>query len=184
MQDLTPAGQQLVSDAANRHGFSQDAVRGLLSAIGYGGGTMAQFNHLEFGGMGQWSPGMIMIGDMFNNGLKFRVESLCRDLADGMRGSDLFAAPAQVSAGGGGSGHWWPAGLGSPSSSGGQNDMRYAVFPQSRRLAVQSGGNVAVYDTGDHSISGVSQQQAGTQTLSFSSQFGQFSTLSLPLIHD
>jgi hypothetical protein len=31
---------------------------------------------------------------------------------------------------------------------------------------------VRVYDTGDHRIGGVSQQQGATQTLSFSSQLG------------
>jgi hypothetical protein len=32
--------------------------------------------------MGQWSRGgMIMIGDMFNQGLKHRVDTLCKELA-------------------------------------------------------------------------------------------------------
>ena len=29
---------------------------------------------------------------------------------------------------------WWPADLGDPSTSGAQNDMRYAFFPDERRL--------------------------------------------------
>jgi hypothetical protein len=38
---------------------------------------MAQFSHPEFGGSGQWMRGgMSMIGDMFNSGLKSRVDSL------------------------------------------------------------------------------------------------------------
>jgi hypothetical protein len=30
---------------------------------------MAQFSHADFGGMSQWSPGMSMVGDMFNTHL-------------------------------------------------------------------------------------------------------------------
>jgi hypothetical protein len=68
---------------------------------------------------------------------------------------------------------WLPAGLGSPSASGAQNGMRYAFFPQQRRLAIQQqeGGDVVQYDTGDHAISGVSQQSSSSSPL-FSSQHG------------
>jgi Short C-terminal domain len=50
--------------------------------------------------------------------------------------------------------------------------MRYAVFPGSRRVAVEQGGKVAIYDTGDHRIGGVSQQQSGDQAVTFTSQHG------------
>jgi hypothetical protein len=36
--------------------------------------------------MGQWSQGgMIMIGDMLNQGLKYRVDALCNELAGILR---------------------------------------------------------------------------------------------------
>ena len=54
---------------------------------------------------------------------------------------------------------WWPDGLGEPSATGSQNDLRYAYFAASRRLAVQKGGTTTLYDTGDHRIGGVSQHQ-------------------------
>ncbi|WP_426148314.1 hypothetical protein [Polaromonas sp. DSR2-3-2] len=68
---------------------------------------------------------------------------------------------------------WWPKGLSSPSSSGSQNGVRYAFFPDQRRLAVEQDGNLKQYDTGEHRISGVSQAQ-GSQggDLRFSSQSG------------
>ena len=70
------------SEIAQRHGFSADAARAVTDALRHGGGHMAQFNHPELGGMGQWSAGgMLMIGDMFNHALKARVDALCRDLA-------------------------------------------------------------------------------------------------------
>ena len=68
---------------------------------------------------------------------------------------------------------WWPKDLGKPSTSGGQNDVRYAFFPDSHRLAIQRDGQVTVYDSGDHEISGVSQAQGGTSSLAFSSQKGE-----------
>ena len=74
--------------------------------------------------------------------------------------------------------------VGQPSSSGGQNDFRYAYFPSTRRLAVQEAGQLRIYDTQDHQIGGVSQQQSGYgSSFTFSSQYGQFSVESLPLIY-
>src|SRR4030095_6763772 len=31
---------------------------------------------------------------------------------------------------------WWPNGLGHPVAVGGQNDLRYAIFPETRRLVI------------------------------------------------
>jgi hypothetical protein len=43
---------------------------------------MAQFDHRELGGAGQWMPGgMTMVGDMFNHGLKAKVDGLCSELS-------------------------------------------------------------------------------------------------------
>ena len=56
---------------------------------------------------------------------------------------------------------WWPDGLSNPSSSGAQNDLQYAFFPQQRRLAIRKAGAVQQYDTGELSISGVGQSQSG-----------------------
>jgi hypothetical protein len=157
-----------ILDIANRHGFSPEAGRVIAEALRHGGGRMAQFNHPELGGMGQWAAGgMIMIGDMFNNALKARVDALCRDIAaaPGPLPATAEQQPSQIS-------HWWPDGLGTPSATGAQNDMRYACFPESRRLAVMHAGHVRVYDTGDHRIGGFSQQQSGSQSLTFTGQTG------------
>ncbi len=67
---------------------------------------------------------------------------------------------------------WWPDGLGAPSSSGSQNGMRYAFFGKARRLVIETEGTVKVYDSGEHRISGVSQQDGGSRSLSFSSDDG------------
>ena len=69
---------------------------------------------------------------------------------------------------------WWPDELGQPASSGGQNDTRYAFFPDHRRLAIQRNGEVALYDSGDHRIQGVSQEGGvGDRPLAFTSQEGE-----------
>jgi hypothetical protein len=157
-----------IAEIARRHGFSADAARVVAEALRRGGGSMAQFSHPELGGMGQWVVGgMLMIGDMFNNALKARVDALCRDLA-----AATGPVPAAAEQHPGHTGHWWPEGLGSASATGAQNDMRYACFPEARRLAVMRDGQVRVYDTGEHRINGFSQQQSGTQILTFTSQIG------------
>ena len=76
---------------------------------------------------------------------------------------------------------WWPKGLSKPSSSGSQNGVRYAFFPDQRRLAVEQGGKVSQYDTGEHRISGVSQAQGSNNggALRFSSQSGDVDLASL-----
>lgn len=212
MQQLTTEGTRLVEDLARRHGFSIDAVTAMVMACATSGGGMAQFNHPEFGGMGQWTNGgMIMIGDMFNNALKARVDALCRDIAGflahdpllqpvgggqwqsqssgtsgsmggsmgGASGTSLFIAGSGNRFGG-----WWPADLGQPSSTGQQNNIRYAVFPTTRRLAIDIGGTVTVYDTLDHQIGGVSQQQGGDASLTFTSQYGVVYVRDLPVVGD
>ncbi len=97
MQNLTPEGLRIVTDAATRHGVSLEAALAALGALAQGQGRQAQFDHPELGGMGQWSQGgMIMIGDMFNSGLKARVDALLSDLADLLRSQPLAFADAGV----------------------------------------------------------------------------------------
>jgi Short C-terminal domain len=193
MQELTPDGHRVLSEIAQRHGVSLDAARALLASLLESNGSQAQFNHPDLGGMGQWSQGgMIMIGDMFNQNLKYRVSELCNELAGYVRNQPpgAFQSQSQSSASGvslfvAGShsgGQWWPQELGSPASAGAQNDMRYAYFPHSRRLAILQGGVVRVYDSGDHKIAGFSQAQGGDQTLTFTSQLGLISVANLALV--
>jgi len=83
MRQLTPEGQQIIDNIAQRYNFSSDAVFSMLQSVINGNGSMAQFNHREFGGSGQWMKGgMIMLGDMFNNGLKYSVGGLCQELSN------------------------------------------------------------------------------------------------------
>jgi hypothetical protein len=204
MRQLTPEGRRIVEDLAQRHRFSAEAVTAMLMAVVAGGGSKAQFDHPEFGGMGQWSQGgMTMIGDMFNNALKARVDGLCAELVGLLARQPLTPQPmggqsqsqSGFAAGGGGGevslfvpitgrspGGWWPADLGQPSSTGQQNDIRYAVFPAARRLAIDIAGRLSVYDTLDHQIGGISQQQSGDASLSFTSQHGLVRLSELPVV--
>jgi hypothetical protein len=76
----------------------------------------------------------------------------------------------------------WPAELGHPASVGSQNNLRYAFFPESRRLVIDLAGHQTVYDTGDHHIGGFSQQQSGDQSLTFTSQYGLVRVADLPVV--
>jgi hypothetical protein len=82
MQQLSPAGQQIINDIAGRYGYSTDAVLSMLQSVINGNGGMAQFNHPEFAGSGQWMRGgMTMVSDMFNNNLKASIDNLCSELS-------------------------------------------------------------------------------------------------------
>ncbi len=178
MTDLTPEGQRLVQEMARRHDMSEAAVRAVLEAMAASGGGMAQFSHPDLGGMGQWSRGgMLMIGDMFNHGLKARVDALCRDLSEAAARPGVFVDARPTSGR-----TWWPDDLGTPSSTGAQNSMRYAYFPDRRRLVLDDNGWVSVYDTGDHAIAGFSQQQSSAQSVRFASQHGPVSLDDLRLL--
>jgi hypothetical protein len=67
---------------------------------------------------------------------------------------------------------WWPDELGYSSASGSQNGIRYAFFPDKQRLLIEENGELRTYDSGDHRISGVSQQQSHGHLLAFTSQSG------------
>ena len=72
---------ELVDRLAKRHSVSPAAVQVIITALRNGGGRMAQFSHADFGGMSQWSPGMSMVGDMFNKPLQSKLDALCTDIA-------------------------------------------------------------------------------------------------------
>ena len=214
MPRLTDQGLQKINDLAQHYGVSTDAVMTLLQALLNSNGTMAQFDHRELGGAGQWMPGgMTMVGDMFNHGLKAKVDGLCSELSQILAMQPFVPSPAglqsrsQSQRQGGGrqegghdvldagsvslfvpetsgraSGQWWPAELGFPNGTGAQNQVRYAYFNQERRLAVELNGHVTVYDTLDHRISGVSQQQGRGGSLTLTSQHGTVSISTLPVV--
>lgn len=159
--------------------------------------------------------GMLMLGDMFNYGLKNSVDGLCYALSDLVKqqpdllqtGSfqsqsqgdssqanyyttsqqqndsgpigpvSLFVPPPA-----GSSGNWWPADLQFPTSTGAQNQMRYAYFATIRRLVIEVNGHITVYDTLDHQIGGFSQQQSSGSSITFSSQYGLVDVNNLPII--
>ncbi len=178
MQHLSPEGRNAVTDIARRYNISPEAVEHMLIAVNNGSGRMAQFNCPELGGSGQWMRGgMTMVGDMFNHGLKATVDNLCNELSNLLASTQVFP---EVPAGTPGSRQWWPADLGKSFSSGSQNNTRYAVF--AGRLAVETNGQVTVYDTLDHQIGGVSQQQGGNSSLTFNSQYGTVLVSTLPVV--
>jgi hypothetical protein len=177
----------LVERMAKKHSVSPAAVEVVLAALRSGGGSMAQFSHSDFGGMSQWSPGMSMVGDMFNTQLKAKLDALCTDMAAHLHASpdvrgERSAADKVSYRSMAGSANWWPAGLGKPGAVGAQNDLRYAVFPETRRLVIDDRGTIAVYDTGPHRIYGVAQAQSSDQTLSFTSQDGLVRVADLPKV--
>ena len=149
----------------------------------------------------------MMLSDMFNYGLKNQVDSLCNEISrilanqPGLLRSGSFQSQSQSGSGqqsqasgapyaSGQSSlfvpdpqaHWWPSDLGAPNSTGSQNNVRYAYFSGARRLAVETGGDVWVYDTLDHQIGGFSQQQGMGSSIIFTSQYGTVNLSTLPVV--
>lgn len=197
MSKLTPEGRRLVDELAERHDFGEEAVENVLVAMVAGHGRMAQFAHPELGGSGQWmSGGMLMIGNMFDQGLKARVGRLCADLSDGLGAPASPGGGLQSQGRGGpagthsgspflepsGSGTWWPWDLGAPDASGAQDSMRYAYFAAACRLVVEAAGEMRLHDTLDHRIGGFSQRRGGTDGISMSSQHGNVDLGALPVV--
>ena len=206
MRQLSSSGRQAVDELARRHGFSLEAVQRMLEAVVDGNGRMAQFEHPDFSGSGQWMQGgMTMVSNLSDHGLKNRIDRLCNDLSNLLsehpewirsdsfqsqtQGRPTDSGDARPSAEGGlftpkpsASGADWPSALGQPDSAGSQNGMRYAYFSKARRLAVETEGRVTVYDTLDHQIGGVSQQQSSGRSLTFTSQHGPVDLASLKVV--
>jgi hypothetical protein len=192
MDALSPQGVKIIEYLAEKHHVSSGTVMTLLDALVKGRGTMAQFNHPELGGLGQWSQGgMTMVGDMFNSAMKAKVDGLCSELSDLLiREDSSFRAAGSsqgesaletggaeefslfVHAHGGLSARWWGIEMGVPTATGAQNDINYAYFRAAKRLAIKIGDQLSIYDTGHHEISGISQQQGGDASLTFRSQHG------------
>jgi hypothetical protein len=208
LQQLTDQGRQRIDELAQRYSVSSDAAMTSLRALVNNNGKMAQFNHPELGGGGQWMRGgMTMVGDMCNYGLKSNVDGLCSELSQLLAQQPFVPFPPsfQSQSQGGGQqrggpagagsvsffvpelpggawGQWWPRELGFPNGSGAQNQVRYTYFSPTHRLAVVLNGHVTVYDTLDHQIGGVSQQQGSGGSLTFTSQHGTVSISQLPIV--
>ncbi|SKB61184.1 SHOCT domain-containing protein [Dyadobacter psychrophilus] len=195
MKALTSTGKQHVKEIAAKYNLKNETVESLLIAVISGRGTMAQFNIAELGGSGQWMKGgMTMVGDMFNNSLKTTVNNLCNELSELVTSQVLYEETADESS------EWhqesksaassnnvsssWPSVFGNPTSSGAQNNFRYAYFAPVRRLVVEENGKRTIYDTKHHNITGVSQQQGSGNSYKFTSQEGPVDLGSLDLISE
>jgi len=200
MKTLSADGQEQVSAIAARYNLQPETVESLLKAIIRGNGTMAQFNLPELGGQGQWMKGgMTMVGDMFNNSLRDTVDKLCNELSElvtttllfeinddpladspeGLRKhpstrNGFFSEPSSS----------WPAIFGTPTSSGSQNNFRYAYFAPVHRLVIEDEGKRTIYDTKHHQITGISQQQGTVKSYRFTSQEGQVDLSALEVVSD
>jgi len=190
MPTPTDLQEPTVQALAQRHGFSAEAVRCMQAAVVAGVGSLASFEHAEFGGPGQWMRGgLLMLSDPLDHELRARVDALCYDLGDLVPQPQMEPTlhtgirPACASAAT--SGPWWPGELGTPNATGQQNGLHYAYFADRRRLALKDNGQVRVHDTGEHRITGIAQQQSdGHGSLCFTSQHGAVTIDDLPAVAD
>ncbi|MBV8782337.1 MAG: SHOCT domain-containing protein [Phycisphaerae bacterium] len=174
-----------LSEIAAKHHFSESAASAALTALRHGRG-MAQFNHSELGGSGQWMNGMIMIGSMSDHALKARVASLFADLLQLAQQAETISTPMKPMPPVIGMQFSVPAAWGQPASSGGQNEMRYAYYPIAHRLVVERDGKRTIYDTANIDITGISQQQSSMHAGRpvFNTDHGPIDLYLLKIVHD
>jgi hypothetical protein len=174
---------QVVSDVAQRHGFSVAGVTAMVQAVAAARGDLVRFRHEDFGGHGQWMEGgSITLADRFDPALRHRVATLCAELAavlrdDAQAASELFVVHAAEPAA-----HWWPAELGEPNCAGVCEGMRYAWFANAHRMVIERDGERSVYDTLDHYLGGCAPTGSEGGGLNFISQRGMLDVTRLPLI--
>lgn len=163
---------------AETHGVSVEAVQDVYNALRRTGGKSAQFHHPDLGGMGQWMPGMVMVGRLFDSRLKAKVDALCTDLA-----ALVAAEPEEHGAFSQRASVWWASSFGKPNAAGAQNGIRYAYFAAPNRLIIERNGVQRLYDTTGYRIQGVSQQQNdGDASLTFTSDRGPVRLEDLPSV--
>ena len=154
---------------AARYHLSLELLRQLWIGLQMSGGRQVQFNHPEFGGAGQWTPGKPVVSDIFNKSLKNKVDQVCTELAT------LLEQPAERSLS---PDH---AQYGNPFLKGVQNHVEYAYYPAARRLVVSDSRGRTVYDTASHQITGIAAISV-TANLVFLTPMGTISTQDLKTV--
>lgn len=148
-----------IHDIAAKYQITEATVRTLLEGLQTTSGFQVQFNSAELGGMGQWQSGMVMIGDMFNDGLKAKVAALCAELASFVREyqaaqpEEKEKEDATVSA---------PIKTIPATFSGSQNGAKYAYYAPQNVLQIEEEGKISRYSTEGLTLWGVQQSQDGT----------------------
>ncbi len=150
--------EEVIRELASEHSVTLSTVATLLHGLQATGGNQVQFNISELGGMGQWQPNLVMVGDMFNHELKAKVDRICTALSELSR-----QLPREVAD---------PTGtlLGRTQATfkGSQNDSHYSYYADENRLVIYHEGKNTSYDTTGYSLTGVQQaQNSNSKGLSF-----------------
>lgn len=173
---MTKTREEAIKDIASNHDVSVGTVATLLSGLEITGGNQVQFNISELGGMGQWQPGMIMVGDMFNSALKAKVDRLCTELSALSRTLPREQPAATTSTITSGS---------LATFKGSQNNSHYAYHASDKRLVIENGGKTTLYDTTGYPLTGVQQSQDGSgKHLSFTYPGGSVKVTDLKEIRE
>ncbi|TDB67919.1 SHOCT domain-containing protein [Arundinibacter roseus] len=146
--------EEIIRTMAAKHGVSETTISTLLNGLQLSGGRQVQFSIPELGGMGQWQNGMVMIGDMFNSGLKNKVNALCTELAQLI--SSLPKEETERT-------HTTDKEGVAATFKGSQNDSRYSYYAAEKRLVIEHEGKRTIYDTTGYPLTGVQQSQSGIE---------------------
>ncbi len=152
-----------IKEIASKYEVSEGTVRTLLEGLKASNGRQVQFNIRELGGMGQWQSGMVMVGDMFNHGLKAKVSELCRELVELSQTMEEEEEKPKKKAE-----KQSVASKPSATFKGSQNNSHYAYYAKENLLEIEENGKVTKYNTEGYALSGAQQSQSNSlKNLSF-----------------
>lgn len=162
--------EEVIRELASEHTVTLSTVATLLHGLQATGGNQVQFNISELGGMGQWQPSMVMVGDMFNHELKAKVDRLCTALAALSRQLPREVADTTGTL----------LGRTQATFKGSQNDSEYTYYADENRLVIYHEGKNTSYDTTGYPLTGVQQtQNSGGKRLGFTYPGGTVSVTDL-----
>lgn len=182
LTDNGHAYRDAIPSIAERYMIDEGIVRLLEKQLRTTCATGCEFEIAELGGKGSWSPGHVTGAPGADHSLRMRIDGLCSELAAMIRGidssatqalsADPHAAPvgSRLDLAAGES--WWPASFGTPQASGEQAGVRFAFFPAHKRLLVQKGAHIEVFETGELAIKGVADEQVRPSSVTFDSDRG------------
>jgi hypothetical protein len=168
---------EFIAKIAVRYSVSKEAVAMVLNGLKATGGRRVEFNHSDFGGLCHWAPTRTLVEDMVNYEASAKLKAVVGDLLEYLRfrptSFGKLAGPAVTyRPGESRPTDWWPAELPAPETTGSQGRLRYAIFPDAHRLAIEDSGTVTIFDTLNHRLTDISRVPGPDQALTFRSDVG------------
>jgi hypothetical protein len=138
---------KILAKIGEQHGFSLDAMQALGAELLRGGLKRARFNHPELGGIGMWSHGEVVIGDMSDEETRVRIWQVVDALMPALKQVEVSEDVRRATQDQTLVMPWWgDIKLGSPAVQGVMESLTYGYFLESHRVIVRKDDKITHYD--------------------------------------